>query len=103
MKKVFLISALIGTQAQSISALETISYNQAPVITDEFEVKQGNQNKLADLPIDTNEIKVESDFLGIKKFYNETFDSKKIKERYDNSLEKLRSPKSDVVENPKHR
>ena len=63
----------------SVFAVETRTYNQPPVITGEFIVEQEDQKELSKLTKDTDKIQIETDFLGLKKFKNETFDTMKIK------------------------
>lgn len=89
-----LIIGSLGFIATSIHAQETKTYNQPPVVTGEFVVEQEDQKQLAHLSKDTDQIHVESDFMGLKKFKNETFNTKKIQERFNEGWKKLREDES---------
>lgn len=93
---------LITLSPLSVNAEETRTYNQPPVITGEFTVEQEDQKALANLEKDTDKIHVESDFLGLKKFANETFNTQKIKQRYDEGLSKLREDESSIKSGERH-
>lgn len=95
-KNIFLILITTLSTATFANIEETRTYNQPPVVTGEFEVEQEDQKHLAKLAKDTDTIQVESDFLGIKKFANETFNKKKIKERFDEGVAKLREDESSI-------
>lgn len=95
-KNIFLILITTLSSATFANTKETRTYNQPPVVTGEFEVEQEDQKHLAKLAKDTDTIQVESDFLGIKKFANETFNKKKIKERFDEGVAKLREDESSI-------
>lgn len=94
-------SVLISTFANA-NVSETRTYNQPPVVTGEFIVEEADQRAVANLPKDTDTIHVESDFLGLKKFKNETFNQNKIKERFDKGWKKLREDESTVNTNNHH-
>lgn len=83
--------------SSAIYAEQTRTYSQPPVITGEFVVEQEDQKELSKLSKDTDKIQVESDFLGLKKFKKETFDTLKIKQRYQEGLAKLREDESSTT------
>ncbi len=97
-----LISAMVLSSVANANVSETRTYNQPPVITGEFIVEEADQRPLANLSKDTDTIQVESDFLGLKKFKNETFSQAKIKERFDKGWKKLREDESTVNSNKHH-
>lgn len=97
-----LITSILICSFTNANNGETRTYNQPPVISGEFIVEEADQRALANLPKDTDTIQVESDFLGLKKFKNETFSTKKIKERFDKGLKKLREDESTVNINKHH-
>lgn len=70
------------------TSIETRDYTQPPVITTEFEVKQGDQALYADMEKDTNEIQLESDNFGLKTLQRE-MSIAKIKERFNSERRKL--------------
>ncbi|EOZ8645483.1 hypothetical protein ACQWTT_001234 [Acinetobacter baumannii] len=95
-KYIILILIASSTTLSFAKTEETRTYNQPPVVTGEFEVEQEDQKHLANLSKDTDSIQVESDFLGIKKFANDTFNKKKIKERFEQGVAKLREDESSL-------
>lgn len=95
-KYIILILIASSTTLTFAKTEETRTYNQPPVVTGEFEVEQEDQKHLANLSKDTDSIQVESDFLGIKKFANDTFNKKKIKERFEQGVAKLREDESSL-------
>jgi len=97
-----LITAIVLSSVANANVIETRTYNQPPVITGEFIVEEADQRPLANLSKDTDTIQVESDFLGLKKFKNETFSQAKIKERFDKGWKKLREDESTVNSNKHH-
>lgn len=97
-----LFTAMILSSVANANVSETRTYNQPPVITGEFIVEETDQRPLANLSKDTDTILVESDFLGLKKFKNETFSQAKIKERFDKGWKKLREDESTVNSNKHH-
>lgn len=97
-----LITAMVLSSVANANVSETRTYNQPPVITGEFIVEEEDQRPLANLAKDTDTIQVESDFLGLKKFKNETFSQAKIKERFDKGWKKLREDESTVNSNKHH-
>lgn len=97
-----LITAIVLSSVANANVNETRTYNQPPVITGEFIVEEADQRPLANLSKDTDTIQVESDFLGLKKFKNETFSKAKIKERFDEGWKKLREDESTVNSNKHH-
>lgn len=103
LKKTAVIPLFLLSFSQVAFSNETMNYNEVPVITGEFEVEQKGQKQFANLPKDTPEIQVESDILGLKKFYENTFDTKKIKQRFSDGLERLQEPDSDVIVDKKQR
>ncbi|MFX2257940.1 hypothetical protein V6380_14310 [Acinetobacter variabilis] len=94
-----LISAFVLCSVANANAIETRTYNQPSVVTGEFVVEEADQRPLANLSKDTDTIQVESDFLGLKKFKNETFSQAKIKERFNEGWKKLREDESTVKSN----
>lgn len=97
-----LISTILFCAVANANVKETRTYNQPPVETGEFIVEEPDQRHLANLSKDTDTIQVESDFLGLKKFKNETFSKEKIKERFDKGVKKLREDESTVNSNKHH-
>lgn len=91
---------LLAFSFSHVYAEETRTYSQPPVITGEFLVEQEDQKPFATLPKDSDQIVIENDFLGIKKFAKETFNTRKIEERYKKGLEKLQEDKSTHVVDP---
>lgn len=98
-----LITAMILSSIANANVSETRTYNQPLVITGEFIVEETDQKPLANLSKDTETIQVESDFLGLKKFKNETFSKAKIKERFVEGWKKLREDESTVNSNKHHK
>jgi hypothetical protein len=96
-KYIFTALIICTTFSPIIYAEQLRTYNQPPVITGEFIVEQEGQKELSKLSKDTDQIEVESDFLGLKKFKKETFDTMKIKERYKEGLSKLREDESSTT------
>lgn len=94
-----LITAMFINTVANANVSETRTYSQPPIITGEFIVEEEDQRHLANLAKDTDTIQVESDFLGLKKFKNETFSQAKIKERFDKGWKKLREDESTVNSN----
>lgn len=97
-----LITAMVISSVANANVSETRTYNQPPVNTGEFIVEEEDQRQLANLAKDTDTIQIESDFLGLKKFINETFSQAKTKERFDKGWKKLREDESTVNNNKPH-
>lgn len=82
-----LISLSIATLSYA-EPLEVTALGQPKVNTDEFIVEQGNQAIYSNMKKDTDEIKLESDPLGLKTLQRE-MSLAKIKERFKKEREKL--------------
>lgn len=83
-----LASFMATTVFADTTPIETKDYTQPPVITSEFEVKQGDQALYADMKKDTDEIQLESDNFGLKTLQRE-MSVAKIKERFEREKRKM--------------
>lgn len=104
MNKVFLLSFFFITSISSHADNEVAvyrNYTQPPVITDEFKVKQGDQALYEKMEKDTDQIKLENDYFGLKTIQAEMKPSK-IKERFVLERQKLGDEYSHLERYPYH-
>jgi hypothetical protein len=89
MKKLQLcFSVFLLTASQSYAAIEVVSPTHPPIITEEFEVTQGDQAKYQKMTKDTDQIKIESGAFGLKQL-KQDMQLSEIKARFNNSYQKL--------------
>lgn len=78
-------------------AIEVKTYNQPPVNKHEFVVEQAGQQELSKLEKNTDQIQLTTNFLGLKEFYRDTFNKQKIKDRFNDGVDKIKQDNNSTV------